>query len=71
MKYARFPEQTKQMLSLCHPGNFIFEVTVRYSDGSVGWSLSQFSSAEEAEKYHLSYKNVRAAVARQIILEVK
>ena len=70
MKYALFPKETKQMLRLCKPGNFIFEVTIRYSDASVGWSLSQYPSAEEAERAQLSHKNVRAAVARQIILEV-
>ena len=70
MKYALFPDNTKQMLKLCKPGNFIYEVTVRYCDGSVGWTLSQAKTPEEAEKRALDNKHARAAVARQIILEV-
>ena len=67
MKYVRNPHKAKQMLTLVHEGNNLYDVTIRYWDESVAWVLSQGTSAEEVEKRALKHKCVYAAVARRII----
>lgn len=51
--------------SIAKEGNFIFDVTVRYSDDSVGTFLTQARTAREAERNLLGGKAV-VAVARKI-----
>ena len=69
MKYVRNPHKAKQMLNLVHEGNYLDEVTKRYYDDTIVWSLTQAPSAEEAEALHLDDKWVKSAVARRIWFE--
>ena len=69
MKYVLCPDKAKQMLEMCHEGNNIYEVTKRFSDGSVGWSLVQAPTPEEAEAIALEWPGCKSAVARLIVEE--
>lgn len=67
MKYALDPHKAQIMLNLCHDDNNIYEVTIRYADGSMGLVYSQAETAHEAEQRLLKIKWVKAAVARLIV----
>ena len=54
---------------MCHEGNNIYEVMKRFSDGSIGWSLAQAPTAEEAEAIALEWPWCKSAVARLIVAE--
>lgn len=68
MKLALNPYKAQQMLNFCHEGNFIYEVTKRFSDGSIGYSYTQATSAEEAEAEALEWPSCKSAVARLIVV---
>ncbi len=67
MKYAVNPRKAQIMLDLCHPGNNIYEVTKRFTDGSIGLSYAQAPTPEQAEAIALEWPWCKSAVARLIV----
>ena len=67
MKYAVNPEKARIMLSFCDEGEHIYEVTKRFTDGSIGLSYTLGSTPEEAEAHALEWPWCKSAVARLII----
>lgn len=55
------------MLDLCHTGNNIYEVTKRFTDGSIGLSYAQAPTPEQAEAIALEWPWCKSAVARLIV----
>lgn len=69
MKYVLCPDKARKMLEMCDEGNNIYEVTKRFSDGSIGYSLAQAPTPEEAEAIALEWSWCKSAVARLIIVD--
>lgn len=69
MKYVLNPDKARKMLEMCDEGNNIYKVTKRFSDGSIGHSLAQAPTPEEAEAIALEWPWCKSAVARLIVVD--